>query len=262
MLRLRHWLTAGVFLGTLGCSDIVEPRPGPAPAGPRDDQAVWIDGIEYPYFEDEATARAQGTARIKSINTEVFWVEKVATGFTSMKFRGNHGEFKVNFTVSEGGTTYDQKELNRARRYVFAGEHELKASQRHTIEVPKNCGFRARVSGDYAARTISWVPALGLFESGLDDTSYTEDAAQPACPCPNTPATFISPNSSSGASILAYEDRPYPGCTGDGGNGGGSDGGGVVWCFTVTTDYYEYDPNTGEVRHLRTTQESFCYNMT
>jgi hypothetical protein len=222
---------------------------------------VWIDGIEYPYFEDEATARAEGTAKIHSINPEVFWVEKTATGFTSMKFRGNEGRFTVNFTVSEGGTTYDQKALNRAQRYWFAGDHELKATQRHTIEVPKNCGFRARVSGDYKAQTISWLPHVGLFESGLDETSNSEDAAQPACPCPSSPATFMARTAVSAANSVAYDERPDPGCTGGTGNGE-SPGGSVVRCFTVTTDYYEYDPNTGEVTHLGTTQESFCMNMT
>jgi hypothetical protein len=223
---------------------------------------VWIDGTEYPYFDDEATARAEGTAKIHSINPEVYWLDKVATGYTWMKFRGNRGKFVVNFTVSEGGTTYDEKPLNRAQRYWFAGDHELKASQRHRITAPKNCGFRARVSGDYTAETVSWLPTIGLFDSGLDETSNSEDAAQPACPCPSSPATFMAPTSATAGNLLAYEDRPDPGCSGSSGNGESPGGGSAVWCFTVTTDYYEYNPNTGEVKHLGTTQESFCTNMT
>lgn len=236
-------------LGLVGCADgaVTGTRPRLAPGQP-----VFSADCDpsVPCFSSPEEVPKEWSPKIHSVSPVVYWEGSTATGSSRMSYFGNRAEEKFTLTIT-GPSTVSRTAESASNGGVFPDNY-VHTTNGFPLTAPGgSCGHLADLASQHFAITTIWITYRG-FGSTSASAPGGDSKRQPDCSCgeggggdPDDPNVE---SVSAGSSAMAS-------CTGGGGPGEGTTS---YTCYTVTTDYYWYYPDTGTYEYRYSEESTYC----
>ena len=249
MHTMSRWWMAGVTaLAMAGCADgaLTGTRPKLAPDQPR-----YSAGCDpsVPCFDSPDDVPKDWSPRIYSVSPVVYWNGSTAIGSSRMSYYGNRAEEKFTLTVT--GPSTASRTAESASNGGFFPDNYVHATSGFPLEAPGgSCGHLADLASQHFATTSIWINYRG-FGSTTVSAPGGDSRRQPDCSCgEGAPGDPDDPNVEGiGAGPVLMS------CTGGSGPGEAPT---LHTCYTATTDYYWYYPDTGTYEYRYSDESTWC----
>lgn len=237
----------------LGCADaaVTGARPRLAP-----DQPVYSAECDpsVPCFASPEEVPEEWSPKIYSVSPVVYWEGSTAVGSSRMNYYGNRAEEKFTLTIS-GASSASRTAESASNGGFFPGNY-WHTTNGFTLAAPGgSCGHLADLGSQHFAITTIWITWRG-FGSTTASAPAGDNRRQPDCSCTGgggDPDGVVVQSVSTDSDASTSSD-----CTG-GGPGGETTS---YTCYTVTTDYYWYYPDTDTYEYRYSEETSWCEENT
>lgn len=247
--RFRWWLVAACGVALPGCSD-TGVATGPAPSA-RPDQPVYAVECDpsAPCFNRIEDVPQEWSPKIRDVSPVVYWEGDRAVGSSLMRYFGNRAREEFELVISGPSTASRTAESSSNGSFLPKENQHTTPGFRLTAPAGR-CGHLAQLTSKHFAMTTVWIVWRGFGELTAS-VSGGDDERQPDCGCDTR-----SPGEATES--VGSNFGPALSCDGDGGGGGGD---GMLRCYTITTTYYWYYPETGELVYRYTETSTWCESM-
>jgi hypothetical protein len=250
MLTRSRWWGAGLaVLGLVGCADGVVTGARPAVSPARSVHSAECDP-SVPCFDSPDDVPKEWSPRIYDVSPIVYWDGSTAIGSSRMSYYGNRAEEKFTLTIT--GPSTASRTAESASNGGILPDNYVHSTNGFPLTAPGgSCGHLANLTSQHFATTTIWITYRG-FGSTTVSAPGGDSSRQPDCSCggeggggPDDP----------GVESVTEDGYTPANCTAGGGPGERAT---RLTCYTVTTDYYWYYPDTGTYEYRYTDESTWC----